>query len=220
MNPEAFLKSMKMAQEESPEKMSTPRENFRDDSAGGKLKLYGPLKITRLDQTWGSSKAENKWTYFQDSDNRWNNPNWCKSHKLLEHYHNDKLRRDCMSLDRLMRKTIVEEKNKFNTHKNFIETSRNGKVNRLSDRVKERIALQKDSDQAILDHQEQCVVSSPDDSTNIHRNKQLVLSRSHLLNSLDKSHSNLWNNYKRMDEKHIDQTVIFCVNILVHQSCY
>jgi hypothetical protein len=114
-----------------------------------------------------------------------------------------------MSMDRLMRKSIIEEKKKFNTHKNFIDNSHRGKLNRLSDRVRERVALQKDSDQAILDHQEQYIIEPIDDEPQtIQKKKQLVLTRSHLLNSLDKSHSNLWNNYKAMDKKHIDQTVI------------
>jgi hypothetical protein len=114
-----------------------------------------------------------------------------------------------MSMDRLMSKSIIEEKKKFNTHKNFIDNSRSGKLNRLSDRVRERVALQKDSDQAILDHQEQYIIEPiVDEPQTIQKKKQLVLRRSHLLNSLDKSHSNLWNNYKVMDKKQIDQTVI------------
>lgn len=79
------------------------------------LKLYGPLKISRsqlsireqMDNTFNlTSKhqqsidfARKKWTYFTDTDNKWNNPDWCKSRKVMDFYHDDKLRRDCMSLD-------------------------------------------------------------------------------------------------------------------------
>lgn len=210
MNPEVFRQTTRNQREEFPLNDSTPESRFGEDHGKQPLKLYGPLKINRLDVTWGGpTKTGNKWTYFQDKDNRWNNPDWAKAPKILEHYHDDKMRRDCMSMDRLMRKSIIEEKKKFNTHKNFIDNSHRGKLNRLSDRVRERVALQKDSDQAILDHQEQYIIEPIDDEPQtIQKKKQLVLTRSHLLNSLDKSHSNLWNNYKAMDKKHIDQTVI------------
>jgi hypothetical protein len=159
MNPEVFRHTTRNYRDEFLQSDPTSEPRTQEDHGKQPLKLYGPLKINRLDETWsGPTKSGNKWTYFQDKDNRWNNPDWAKAPKILEHYHDDKMRRDCVSLDRLMRKSIIEEKKKFTTRKNFIDNSRSGKLNRLSDRVTERVALQKDSDQAILDHQEQYII--------------------------------------------------------------
>ena len=75
-----------------------------------RLKLYGPLKINRsqifieerLQNTFhhgckAPTLGRKKWTYFNDTDNKWNNPDWCNSEKVMEYYHNDRMKRDCIS---------------------------------------------------------------------------------------------------------------------------
>lgn len=47
---------------------------------------------------------------------------------------------------------------------------------------------------------------TPEERLDLKVRKNLVLKRSHLNNTLDKYNSNIWNNYNRMDKKHIDQT--------------
>ena len=70
------------------------------------------------------------------------------------------------------------------------------------------MTLQNESEQAILDHNDYLVIDplTSGQKRDTKTRKKLVLKRSHMLNSLDKYNSNVWNNFKRMDRKHIDQT--------------
>lgn len=173
-----------------------------------KLKLYGPLKISKSEAILEFEQPKS--VYFISGDNKWNNPSWM-SKQTLAMYHNDKLRRDCVSLEKLMKKTISEEKDIFNNKKKFIESSKQGFYDRYSQRVKERTVLQEEAGQSVLDQEAGKMQDAltKDTKPDIQTTKRLVLARSHLLNNLDKPQSNAWNNFKNMSKKYIDQTVFF-----------
>lgn len=135
-------------------KINSPKPATSPDKQ--RLKLYGALKLNRYEIGEGEDMTKSKfqlagytpntskkWIYYSDKDNGWNNPKWCKSEKLQEQYHHDKLRRDCASIDKLMIKTIKEEKQLYVNQKGQIDGSKEGRVVRQSDRIKERVIFKK-----------------------------------------------------------------------------
>ena len=54
-------------------------------------------------------------------------------------------------MDNIMRRTIDCETSAFNENKKRIDKSKSGMIGRFRDRVSERVTLQEDSEQVILD---------------------------------------------------------------------
>ena len=121
-NPKSMSQSFRSKIIKPPTPTDTPNKT--------KLKLYGPLKVQRYDMGESEEKPiiripgsgysganSTKKIIFSDKDNNWNNPRWCKDEKLKIFYHDDKLRRDCISMDNLMQATLRDEKKKFKSYK-------------------------------------------------------------------------------------------------------